>query len=198
MLVQSVQMSAPQQTYTKRLVVLGVAITVGFCSIFAVGLWESRDRDREQARLAASNVVASMTSEIERNLEVYELSLAAVADGLKLPDIETMRPELRQRVLFDRAAAAKHMGSIFVLDRSGTLIYDSRLLAPMPEDHSDRDYFVVQKQRPQSEVYVSVPWRAAAVTTSRLAGPSWMLRGISPASWLALSTSAISRTCSTS
>ncbi len=152
--------SAPQPNYAKRLIVLGVIITAGFCAVFAAGLWESRTRDLEQARLAASNVIASVSSEIERNLEIYGLSLEAVADGLKLPDIAAIRPELRQRVLFDRAATAKDMGSIFVLDREGTLIYDSRIVAPMPEGHAERDYFNVHRQSPQAGLYVSMPWRA--------------------------------------
>jgi diguanylate cyclase (GGDEF)-like protein len=152
-------LAAPQTSYANRLIVLGIIIiTAGFCAVFAAGLWESRDRDRERARLAASNVIASVSSEIERNLERYGLSLEAVVDGLKLPDIATIRPELRQHVLFDRAATAKDMGSIFVLDHEGTLIYDSRILAPMPEGHAGRDYFVVHRQNPRAGLYVSMPW----------------------------------------
>ncbi len=150
----------PQPSYVKRLILLGIIITAGFCAVFAAGLWESRNRDREQARLAASNVIASISSEIERNLELYGLSLDAVADGLKLPDIATIHPELRQRVLFDRAATAKDMGSMFVLDREGTLIYDSRILAPMPEGHAERDYFVAHRQNSRAGLYLSKPWRA--------------------------------------
>lgn len=149
-----------QPNYAKRLIAIGICITAGFCAVFAAGLWESRNRDREQAQLAASNVVASISSEIERNLELYVLSLDAVIDGLKLPDIETIRPQLRQHVLFDRAATAKDMGSIFVLDRNGTLIYDSRLLAPLPEGHDERDYFAAHKRNPQAGLYVSLPWHA--------------------------------------
>lgn len=152
--------TAPKRGYGKRLIALGVAITAAFCAIFAAGLWESRSRDREQASLAASNIVASMSSEIQRNLELYSLSLDAVADGLKLPDIGTIRSELRQHVLFDRASTAKDMGSIFVLDKDGTLIFDSRILNPLPEDHAERDYFAVQKLNPRSGLYVSAPWRA--------------------------------------
>ena len=138
----------------------GTAITVAFCGVFALGLWESRNRDAEQARAAAENVIASMSSEIERNLELYGLSLDAVADGLIIPEIGTMRAGLRQRVLFDRAATAKDMGSIIVLDRHGTLTHDSRIDVPMPEDHSARDYFTVHASHSQAGLYVSLPWRA--------------------------------------
>jgi diguanylate cyclase (GGDEF)-like protein len=145
--------------HTTKLLVIGAAITAAFCSVFLLEMWESRNRDRDQARLAAENVIAAMSSEIERNLELYSLSLDAVADGLTLPDIDAMPPELRQRVLFDRAATAKDMGSIFVLDRNGTLKLDSRILAPMPEDHSEKDYFIVQRNIPTTGIYLSRPWR---------------------------------------
>ncbi len=158
--VTTIEAAAPVRGTAERLIALGIAITVGFCTIFALGLWESRGRDRDEARLAAENVVTSMSSEIERNLELYGLSLEAVADGLKLYGIDALDPELRQRVLFDRSVTAKDMGSIVVLDRDGTLTYDSRIMVPMPEDHSERDYFRLLKQNPRSGLYVSQPWRA--------------------------------------
>lgn len=151
---------APARDSAGRLVALGSAITVAFCALFALGLWESRSRDRDQARLAAQNVVASMSSEIERNLELYGISLEAVVDGLKMHGIDALDPELRQRVLFDRSASAKDMGSIVVLDRNGTLTHDSRIWVPMPEDHSERDYFLALKRNPRAGFYVSQPWRA--------------------------------------
>ena len=87
------------------------------------------------------NVIALLGSEIDRNLELYDLSLEAVVDGMKLPALTELSPEMRQLVLFDRAATAKDMGSIFVLGPDGTVVYDSQTLKPTPENHAQRDYF---------------------------------------------------------
>src|SRR5262249_31161043 len=132
--------------HSKSLIAVGLAITVGFTAIFAVVLGESRRRDREEAQRAAANIVASISSDIDRNLELYDLSLQAVRDGMNLPNISDIDPELRQLVLFDRAATAKDMGSIFVLDRYGNVILDSRTLKPKPENRAEQDYFIVQER----------------------------------------------------
>ena len=145
--------------YTKRLIALGLSVTIGFSAIFAIVLWESRDRDREQARQAAANVIATISSDIERNLELYDLSLQAVVDGIKLSELSQISLEMRQLVLFDRAATAKDMGSIFVLDKNGAVTLDSRMLTPRAESHATRDYFGRSgADTRKTGLYVSRPW----------------------------------------
>jgi len=172
-----------KHTYAKRLIVVGLTVTMGFFAIFGAVLWESRDRDRDQARQSAANVIATISSEIARNLELYDLSLQAVADGLKLPELSRISPELRQIVLFDRAATAKDMGSIFVLDKSGTVIIDSRTLTPRADNHAKSDYFKVQAQITSAGPYVSQPWVASngeylIAISRRLSNPDGTFSGV--------------------
>jgi hypothetical protein len=47
----------------------------------------------------------------------HDRSLGAVVEGIRPPQIEKITPELREVVLFNRAATAKDMGSILVLAR---------------------------------------------------------------------------------
>jgi diguanylate cyclase (GGDEF)-like protein len=145
-------------SYTKRLIALGLTVTIGFFAVLGTVLWDSRERDREQARQAAANLIATISSDIERNLELYDLSLQAVVDGMKIPAFSDLQPEVRRLILFDRAATARDMGSIFVLDKDGSVIIDSRTLTPHQENYSQRDFFVVQKLNPATGLYVSRPW----------------------------------------
>jgi diguanylate cyclase (GGDEF)-like protein len=149
---------APKQSYTKRLIALGLTITIGFFAISGIALWDSRKRELDQARQAAANVIATIGSDIERNLELYDLSLQAVVDGINLPALPQLSPELRQLLLFDRAATAKDMGSIFVLDKDGIVTIDSRELTPLPENHSHDDYFFVHEASAKVGLYLSRPW----------------------------------------
>src|SRR5581483_1041909 len=135
---------APVRNYAKALIALGLTVTFGFSVVFGFVQWESRDQARERARLAAYNIIAAMASDIDRNLELYDLSLRAVVDGLKLPELPKLSPEIRQLVLFDRAATAKDMGSILVLDKHGTVIIDSRTLTPARYNYSQYDFFKSQ------------------------------------------------------
>lgn len=145
----------------KRLIGLGLAVTLGFSIVCALVLWESRNRDREQARQSGVNLIATISSDIARTFEFYDLSLQAVVDGLKLPDLEKMSPEMRQPFLFDRAATAEDMGSIFVLDIAGNVTINSRTLTPRADNYANRDFFRVQRDLNSVGPFVGLPWRAA-------------------------------------
>ena len=81
---------------TKRLLALGLTVTLSFSAICGWVLWHAGDRDYLHSRAAAANLVSSLASEIDRNIELYDLSLQAAVDGMKLPDINRISRELKQ------------------------------------------------------------------------------------------------------
>jgi diguanylate cyclase (GGDEF)-like protein len=129
-------------------------ITIGFCAICLLLSLDVRRSAWEQARLSAANLVSAIQTDVERNIELYDLSLQAVADGLREPDIGAVRPQIRQRVLFDRAVTAKYMGSILVLDRKGNVVLDSRSPTPARENNSDRDFFTAHQRDAGLGLYI--------------------------------------------
>ncbi|WP_426409862.1 sensor domain-containing diguanylate cyclase [Bradyrhizobium ganzhouense] len=145
---------------TRLLLVLGLAATLSFSSICGLELWRMGDADYRHHHNAATNLIASIASEIDRNIELYDLSLQAVVDGIKIPDIDTIRPELRQVVLFDRAASARDLGSILVLDAAGDVRLDSRSLTPARANFADRDFFKVHLANANAGLFISRPWVA--------------------------------------
>jgi diguanylate cyclase (GGDEF)-like protein len=147
-------------TYTRRLTALGLAVTVGFTTIFGIILWDMGRRDRQKALDGTTNLVATIASDISRNVELYDLSLQAVVDGLKLREIDDISPELRRFVLFDRAATAKGLDSILAIDRAGDVTIDSRKTEPEADNHSQHDFFQVHQQRADAGLYISRPWIA--------------------------------------
>jgi len=146
---------------TTRLLLLGLAITLSFSAICGWVLWQAGGRDYQHSRDAAANLVSSLASEIDRNIELYDLSLQAVVDGMKLPEIDKISPELRQVVLFDRAASAKDMGSIQVMDRLGKVMLDSRSLVPAEANYSGQDFFQAHVRQADVGLYISRPWVAS-------------------------------------
>ncbi|SDN62448.1 sensor domain-containing diguanylate cyclase [Afipia sp. GAS231] len=145
---------------TKWLLMLGLAVTLSFSAICGWVLWQAGGRDYLHSREAAANLVSSLASEIDRNIELYDLSLQAVVDGMKLPEIDKISPELRQVVLFDRAATAKDMGSILVTDRLGKVVLDSHSLVPAEANYSGRDFFQIHVRQADAGLYISRPWVA--------------------------------------
>ena len=71
-------------------------------------------------------VVAAVENDVLRNIESIDLSLQGVIEGLQRPDIWQLSPDLRQVVLFDRSATARHLGLILVTDAAGNVLLDSR------------------------------------------------------------------------
>jgi hypothetical protein len=102
----SVEIDVRQRVATggpaKRLGAIVFLVALCFCAIFGKVLLDSRDAAWERAAEVASGVVSTVTSDIARNIESYDLSLQAVIEGLAYPEIVSISPELRQRVLFDR------------------------------------------------------------------------------------------------
>ena len=75
----------------------------GSCGIV---LYQSRQDALNHTRDTLRDVAPIAERDIERNFELYELSLQAVVDGIKDPEVMSLSPDLRREVLFDRAASA--------------------------------------------------------------------------------------------
>jgi diguanylate cyclase (GGDEF)-like protein len=132
-------------------------ITVGFCVICTLFSLDVRHGAWEQARLSATNLAAAIRSDIERNIELYDLSLQAVVENFSKPSLDQLDPGFRQLVLFDRAATAKFLGSILVLDPRGAVVLDSRTLHPQARSYADRDFFTAHVRDASRGLYIGGP-----------------------------------------
>jgi hypothetical protein len=56
----------------KAIMAFGLAVTIGLCSILAFVLWQDRNQEALQAERAGANVVATISSDIDRNIELYD------------------------------------------------------------------------------------------------------------------------------
>ncbi len=92
-----------------------------------------RENELAKAVQASDNTVSAMSVDISRNLEMFDLSLRAVIDNLGHPGVQSVSKDIRQLILFDRAATAKHLSSIKVLNEAGQLTIDSPNTRPGEE-----------------------------------------------------------------
>lgn len=142
----------------KRLIAVGLAVTLSFLAICGFVISGMADRDYAQVRTASENLAATLAANIGRNFEVLDLSLQAVVDAMKLPEFERIDPVIRNMILFDRSATAQDVGSIMVLDRDGNVIVESRSLTPRKANYAGRDYFRYHQVNAAGGAYVSRPW----------------------------------------
>lgn len=137
----------------------GVTAALAVMCFVAVALYEMRLDAFARARDTAENLTLILQRDIERNIEIYELSMQAVIDGAKAPAVLQLPPEIRQLVLFDRSSNAKDLGSLLITDAAGNVTIDSRSVPPRRANLADRDYFQIQREpSANAELYISKPF----------------------------------------
>ena len=148
-------------TQQSRALIVGACL-MAVCVIGVVGwsLWDARRAAFDRAIENSRNLAAALAHDVERNLESYDLSLQGVIEGLKFDEVKTFSPELRDQILFDRAATAKFLGSVLVLGEHGETLIDSRSIVPRAVTYEDRDYFQVQRDNAEAGLYISAPFRS--------------------------------------
>ena len=98
---------APRRA-ANRLIAALLVVVLCFCAICVKFLIDSRNSAWRGARETTASLVAAIELDTLLNIESFDLSLQAVVDNLKLPGIDRIDPDLRQLVLFDRSATARH------------------------------------------------------------------------------------------
>jgi diguanylate cyclase (GGDEF)-like protein len=145
-------------------------------------MFDMRRGEEELARKTLENLASSIDTDINRNIELYDLSLRAVASNMVLPEIESVSKPIRHLILFDHAATATHFGAIQVFDAKGRLTIDASSLDPQPEDRSDEEYFKVHRDNPDVGLFISRPMlhrgAYAIVLSRRITGPDGRFLGV--------------------
>jgi len=154
-------MSEPNNMVTRRPNLIIAISGVLASAILALAVWvlaQMHDDALRRAQDSVFNVSLLVERDVSRNLEIYDLSIRTVIDGLKQSRVMQLDPALRQMVLFDGSASAKDMGSILVIDETGYIAIDSQSLPPRHVYLGDRDYFKVHRDSPSVGLYVSRPF----------------------------------------
>jgi diguanylate cyclase (GGDEF)-like protein len=156
------QFRLKSRSHRFKVLVPVVLVTLSFCALCSHILIEARRSSLERAGDAAASMVVAIESDVIRNVEALNLSLQGVIANLTVPELASVSPELRQRVLFDHSSGSRPFGAILVIDENGRLRYDSRSPTPRPVDLSTRDYFLAQKAQNAPVLSVGQPEAARA------------------------------------
>jgi diguanylate cyclase (GGDEF)-like protein len=172
----------PWRLPAKLLIASSVATVIGFSAICASVMLDMRRGEETLARQSLENLASGIDSDISRNIEVYDLSLRAVASNMVLPEIKDVSKAIRHLILFDHAATAKHFGAIEVFDAQGRLTVDASTLDPVPANHADEEYFTVHRDRADVGLFISRPMlhRGAysIVLSRRITGADGSFQGV--------------------
>ncbi|WP_179402821.1 sensor domain-containing diguanylate cyclase [Burkholderia guangdongensis] len=138
----------------------GLAIAMILLLLCGLLLYQGRMDARERARTTLENLAQMAEWDIERNVEIYSLSLQAIADGQNDPAIKRLPMDLRREVLFDRSTTAKYLGGIYALDEHGNIVVDGAVDQPREGNFADHPFFTFQRDHPNGGLFVSAPYRS--------------------------------------
>jgi diguanylate cyclase (GGDEF)-like protein len=172
----------PRRLSAKLLIASSVATVIGFSTICASVMLDMRRGEEQLARQSLENLASGIDADISRNIELYDLSLHAVASNMVLPEISQVSKPIRHLILFDHAATAKHFGAIQVFDAQGRLTIDASSLDPQPESRADEEYFQVHRDNPDVGLFISRPMlhrgAYAIVLSRRITGSDGSFLGV--------------------
>jgi len=172
----------PWRLSAKLLIACSVLTVIGFSAICANVMLDMRRGVEELASQSLDNLASSIDADISRNIELYDLSLRAVASSMILPEIQQVSKPIRHLILFDHAATAKHFGAIQVFDANGQLTIDASTLDARSENRADEAYFAIHRDHPDAGLFLSRPMlhrgAYAIVLSRRITGADGSFLGV--------------------
>ncbi|MGX9979551.1 sensor domain-containing diguanylate cyclase [Methylobacterium fujisawaense] len=138
-------------------IALGVLAPLGMVVTSGLMLADLRRDAWDSADQTSRNLLQVLERDIVRNIEMYDLSIRAAVDNLKVPGLAEADPRLRQLILFDRAATARDMGVMLILNEEGDVVADIAAVPPRKGNYADREYFQVHRASAGLGLHVGRP-----------------------------------------
>ncbi|MCC8400858.1 diguanylate cyclase [Paraburkholderia sp. MMS20-SJTN17] len=144
--------------------IAGTLVALAMSILIALEVGAGRSETLDHARQTSQNLVSIISADLERNVEIYSLSLQAMADVARDPLTWTLPAPERQAMLFDRVTTAAYLGGAYVVDANGQVAAAQYEDANTTIRLDDREYFQVHQRNPAAGLCFSHPY------TSRLRG----------------------------
>jgi diguanylate cyclase (GGDEF)-like protein len=140
--------------------IIGTLVAALMIALSIATLYQGRADVMKHSRETSANLVSIISNDVARSVELYNLSLQAVVDGAQSPEVTALPASLRRRVLFDRATTAANLGGAYLLSSDGHVLAENDRDQPRAAAFSDRDYFIAQRDSPDTGLFVSHPFRS--------------------------------------
>lgn len=163
----------------------GTLVAFAMSCLIGAMVYLGRNDALGRARDTAGSLVSIMSGDLERNIEIYNLSLQGVVAGAQRSGVWELPADLRQNLLFDRFTTASYVNGAYVVDANGAIVASQNYLVDRTVRVSDRDYFLVHQRSPSVGLYVSHPYRShlheglySVALTRRIDAPDGSFDGI--------------------
>ncbi|MGP8434213.1 sensor domain-containing diguanylate cyclase [Paraburkholderia fungorum] len=143
---------------SQRVAYGGMLIALVMVALCALVLYQSRRDATQYTTVNLRNIALIAERDIERNFDIYELSLQTIVERLRQPQIMALPSDLRRMILFDHLATKKSLGTILVVDSLGHIVIDSDDTVPPETNLAGQKYFLAQHDNPHTGFYISDPY----------------------------------------
>ena len=137
---------------------LAVVSLTSICGIVGQMLYEARGELTIHAWTETRNIAEAIAQDVGRNMELLDLSLQALRDGVGDPRVMALEPQLRRAVLFDRAVTAKDLGTVFYLDDEARIVVESGAEPARSRRFGNSDFFHVHVHDGDRGLFISRPF----------------------------------------
>jgi PAS domain S-box-containing protein len=157
----------------RRIVVLGVLVILAFAGSSVYDAWRSYGNTLAATHREIGNVATALAEQTAWTFQGIDLMLLDTARWYQNVRLE-MAPERLDEVLANRTAGVRQIRFMTITDARGIQQYHSRASLPSHLDVSDRTYFIAQRDRTVTGLFVSEPivsrseGRAGIVLSRRL------------------------------
>ena len=141
------------------LAVAAVASTLVLVGVAVSMLYDAKRDARSSAEQIAGNLVLSIERDIQRNIELYDLSLRSTVKALGLAGLENVDPETRHAALFDSLPTAPDFGPIVITNAAGDVVDESHAIQVRRRTLADRDWFAYLRDHPEAGIHLSLSAR---------------------------------------
>ncbi len=120
-------------------------------------------RERSSAELAAarsaSNIVQLIDTDVQRNVEAYDVALKGIVEVAQNPALSNLPDNVRRRVLFDRSIITPYRGDLLWIDANGDVLADSVAPRTHRVNFANDPMFVRHRQDPDRGLMISAPFQ---------------------------------------
>ena len=130
-------------------------------AISALSLWailEMRQDALEVASANGHNIALLVQRDIQRNLDLYDMTLMAVVHAHAQPEVRALSGEVRESLLKDYTAPTHGMGSVFITNAQGVATFNFGKEIPARIDLSEREYFQAQRKASGNQLFIGHPY----------------------------------------
>jgi PAS domain S-box-containing protein len=133
----------------------GAVLAMAILAFTAFTLWYLRAEALDDAERQVGKLSLLLGEQTSRAIEAVDVVLQGTVE--KLRGADSGAPESVHEMLKGQFVGLPQLRTVFVTDRSGRTLYDSRHFPPPQLDLNDRRYFTVHRDAQASGLYVGEP-----------------------------------------